>query len=57
MADAIVKHTLQKLQLKSNIDGQTLDAKDEDLHFVEWFEESIKDFKLKEAYSRRPNQP
>jgi len=57
MADAIVKHALQKLQLKSNIDGQTLDAKDEDLKFVEWFEESIKEFKLKEAYSRRPNQP
>jgi hypothetical protein len=56
MADAIVKHTLQKLQLKSNIDGQTLDAKDEDLHFVEWFEESTKEFKLKETYSRRPNQ-
>jgi hypothetical protein len=57
MADAIVKHALQKLQLKSNIDGQTLDVKDEDLKFVEWFEESIKEFKLKEAYSRRPNQP
>jgi hypothetical protein len=57
MADAIVKHALQKLQLKTNIDGQTLDVKDEDLKFVEWFEESIKEFKLKEAYSRRPNQP
>jgi hypothetical protein len=57
MADAIVKHTLQKLQLKSIIDAQILDAKDEDLHFVEWFEESIKEFKLKEAYSRRSNQP
>jgi len=57
MADAIVKHALQKLQLKTNIDDQTLDAKDEDLKFVQWFEESIQKFNLKEAYSRRPNQP
>ena len=56
MADAIVKHALRKLQLKTNIEP-TLDAKDEDLKFVEWFEESIQKFNLKEAYSRRPNQP
>jgi len=57
MADATVKHALQKLQLKPNIDELTLDAKDEDLQFVEWFEESIQKFNLKEAYSKGQNQP
>jgi len=50
MADAIVKHALQRLQLKPDIDGQTLNAKDEDLKFVEWFEESMQKFKFKEAF-------
>jgi len=57
MADAIVKHALQRLQLKPDIDGQTLNARDEDLKFVEWFEESIQKFNFKEAYGKKPNQP
>jgi len=57
MADAIVKHAIQKLQLKTNMNEQTLNVKNENLKFVEWFEESIQKFNLKEACSRRPNQP
>jgi len=57
MADAIVKHALQKLQLKAEINDQTLNFNNDDLKFVEWFEESIQKFNLKEAYSRRSNQP
>jgi len=49
MADAIVKHALQKLQPKTSVNEQTLDAKDDDLRFVKWFEESMQKFKFKEA--------
>ncbi|MEM3579612.1 MAG: hypothetical protein QXL54_05275 [Candidatus Bathyarchaeia archaeon] len=46
-ADAIVKHALNKLQLNMDSQNQALSAKDEDLHFVEWFEEATQKFKLK----------
>jgi len=55
MADAIVRHALRKFQPKTKIDGQTLNAKDEDLKFVEWFEESIQKFKFKEAFRSNRN--
>jgi len=47
IADAIVKHAIQKFQLKISCDEKTLNFKDEDLQFVGWFEEVIQKFKLK----------
>ncbi|MEM0096120.1 MAG: hypothetical protein QW660_05745 [Candidatus Bathyarchaeia archaeon] len=48
-ADAIVKHALNKLQLNVDSQNQALSVKDEDLQFVEWFENVIQQFKLKEV--------
>ena len=48
-ADAIVRHTLNKLQLKIALNDNVLKFKDEDLQFVEWFDNAVKKFKLKEA--------
>ncbi|MEM3698063.1 MAG: hypothetical protein QXQ94_11330, partial [Candidatus Bathyarchaeia archaeon] len=48
-ADAIVKHALHKLQLNVNSQSQAFSVKDEDLQFVEWFEDAIQKFKLKEV--------
>jgi len=47
VADAIVKHALRKLQLKTNINEQTLDAKDEDLKFVGGLKNQYKSLILK----------
>ncbi|MEM3703948.1 MAG: zinc ribbon domain-containing protein [Candidatus Bathyarchaeia archaeon] len=47
LADAIVKHVLEKFQLKIGPNEQVLSFKDEDLRFVEWFENAIQKFKLK----------
>ncbi|MEM3618713.1 MAG: TFIIB-type zinc ribbon-containing protein [Candidatus Bathyarchaeia archaeon] len=46
-AYAIVKHALNKLQLNMDSQNQVLSVKDEDLHFVEWFEDATQKFKLK----------
>jgi len=47
-ADAIVRHTLNKLQLKIASSDNILKFRDEDLQFVEWFDNAVKKFKLKE---------
>jgi len=47
-ADAIVQHTLNKLQLKIASSDNILRFRDEDLQFVEWFDNAVKKFKLKE---------
>ncbi|MGB9779117.1 MAG: TFIIB-type zinc ribbon-containing protein [Candidatus Bathyarchaeales archaeon] len=47
LADAIVKHALQKLQIKVPNEAETLNCKDEELQFVGWFEEATQKFKLK----------
>lgn len=49
IADAIVHHATRKFQLKQDGNGQTLKFKEEDLQFVEWFEEATHRLKLKEA--------
>jgi len=48
LADAIVKHVLKKLQIKVP-EEQTLNYKEEELQFVDWFEETIQKFKLKRS--------
>lgn len=48
-ADAIVRHTLDKLQLKVGSSDNVLKFRDEDLQFVEWFENAVKKFKLREV--------
>ena len=50
-ADAIVKHALNKLGLDMDLKSHVLSYKDEDLQFVEWFQETTQKFKLKEASS------
>ena len=47
-ADAIVKHVLNKLGLNMDPQSQVLSFRDGDLQFVEWFENTIQKFKLKE---------
>ncbi|MEM3698017.1 MAG: TFIIB-type zinc ribbon-containing protein [Candidatus Bathyarchaeia archaeon] len=47
LADAIVKHALQKLQIKIPSEAETLNYKNEELQFVGWFEEATQKFKLK----------
>jgi hypothetical protein len=44
-----VHHATRKFQLKQDGDGQTLKFKEEDLQFVEWFEEATHRLKLKKA--------
>ncbi|MEM3695085.1 MAG: TFIIB-type zinc ribbon-containing protein [Candidatus Bathyarchaeia archaeon] len=46
-ADAIVHHTLNKLQLKAT-PNQVLKHRDRDLQFVEWFQEAMRKIKLEE---------
>ncbi|MEM3695081.1 MAG: TFIIB-type zinc ribbon-containing protein [Candidatus Bathyarchaeia archaeon] len=48
-ADAIVKYAFNKLQLNVGLQNQVLSVKDEDLHFVEWFEDATQKLKLKEV--------
>jgi hypothetical protein len=58
MADALVKHILNKFGIKGNCNEQILNYKEEDLQFVEWFEEAIQKFRLKEAnIMANPKQP
>lgn len=45
-ADAIVKYALRKFQLKADLGEQLLNFKDEDLQFIEWFENSIQRFRF-----------
>lgn len=47
LADAIVKHALEKFQLRIGPNEQVLSFKDEDLRFIEWFENAIQKIKLK----------
>ncbi|MEM3666967.1 MAG: hypothetical protein QW222_07810 [Candidatus Bathyarchaeia archaeon] len=47
-ADAIVKHALNKLKLNVDSQDQVLSVKNENLQFVEWFEDAIQKFKLRE---------
>ncbi|MDW8022958.1 MAG: TFIIB-type zinc ribbon-containing protein [Nitrososphaerota archaeon] len=47
LADAIVKHALEKLQTKAPSEAETLSYKSEELEFVAWFEEATQKFKLK----------
>ena len=50
MADALVKHILNKFGIKGNCNEQILNYKEEDLQFVEWFEEAIQKFRLRSEH-------
>jgi len=54
IGDAIAQHAIKKFQLKVNLNACMLKSKEEDLKFIEWFEEATQKLKPTKAKVKKP---